>query len=60
MDEPVTLNKRPWWDSIANTPGMLWALIIALLVFRLVWQWFSPYTLIEDEARVVHEGFWDE
>lgn len=51
MDEPVNLHKRPWWDSIANTPGMLWALILALLAARLVWQWFSPYTLIEDEAH---------
>ncbi len=43
--------RTPWWDALASNPAMLWALILGLLALRLLWQWFSPYTLIEDEAH---------
>jgi len=44
-------SSTPWWNPIATSPRSLWALIIVLLALRLLWQYISPYTLIEDEAH---------
>ncbi len=44
-------DRTLWWDPIARRASMVWALIIALLAVRVVWQLVSPYTLIEDEAH---------
>ncbi len=43
--------RRPWWTTIAARASALWLLILGLLSARLLWQYFSPYTLIEDEAH---------
>jgi 4-amino-4-deoxy-L-arabinose transferase-like glycosyltransferase len=43
--------RTPWWAALAARPMMLWTLIVSLLALRVIWQWFSPYTLIEDEAH---------
>jgi len=48
---PPDLDRTLWWDPIARRVSMMWALIVLLLVVRLVWQFVSPYTLIEDEAH---------
>jgi len=45
--KPTTL----WWNPIATKPAMVWLLILTLLALRILWQIFSPYTLIEDEAH---------
>lgn len=45
------LDRTLWWDPLARRVSMMWALIALLLVVRLVWQFVSPYTLIEDEAH---------
>ncbi len=44
---PVT----KWWMRLGATPGMIGALILTLFLARFVWQWVSPYTLVEDEAH---------
>lgn len=49
--DPPDLDRTLWWDPIANRVSMMWALIAVLLVVRVVWQFVSPYTLIEDEAH---------
>lgn len=48
---PPDPDRTLWWDPIARRASMVWALIIALLAVRVVWQLVSPYTLIEDEAH---------
>jgi len=48
---PSTDTTTPWWNPIATKPAMVWLLIFTLLVLRILWQVFSPYTLIEDEAH---------
>lgn len=53
MPDPST-NKRhtsPWWFSIANKRRAPIALLILILLLTLLFQYFSPYTLIEDEAH---------
>jgi dolichyl-phosphate-mannose-protein mannosyltransferase len=48
---PSTDTTTPWWNPIATKPAMVWLLIFTLLALRILWQIFSPYTLIEDEAH---------
>jgi len=43
--------KIPWWNKIAAYPMSAFLLIVGLLIARVVWQYFSPFTLIEDEAH---------
>lgn len=43
--------NTPWWGGLVGIPSLVWVLIFGLLGLRLLWQWFSPYTLIEDEAH---------
>jgi Dolichyl-phosphate-mannose-protein mannosyltransferase len=43
--------RTPWWNPIASKPSMVWFLIFGLLALRVLWQYISPYTLIEDEAH---------
>jgi len=45
------LNSTPWWNEIAKAPSMVWVIILVILALRILWQYFSPYTLIEDEAH---------
>ncbi len=40
-----------WWYPIAAKPLAPYLLLASVLVLTLVWQWFSPFTLIEDEAH---------
>lgn len=40
-----------WWMRLGATPGMTAALIAGLFLARVLWQWLSPYTLVEDEAH---------
>lgn len=40
-----------WWMRLGATPGMIGALILTLFLARLLWQYLSPYTLVEDEAH---------
>jgi len=53
MAQPTTIARHtpPWWFSIARKPWSPLALIALILALALLWQWFSPYTLIEDEAH---------
>lgn len=48
---PTPPTDAPWWDALARRAWAPAALIIVLLILRLLWQWVSPYTLIEDEAH---------
>lgn len=53
MPSPTTEQPvhTPWWNPIATKPAMVYALILAILAGRILWQLISPYTLIEDEAH---------
>ena len=48
---PCGERVNPWWATAASRPMMLWMLILLLLALRMLWQWHSPFTLIEDEAH---------
>jgi 4-amino-4-deoxy-L-arabinose transferase-like glycosyltransferase len=45
------MNSTPWWNAIAKAHSMVWVIILVILALRILWQYFSPYTLIEDEAH---------
>ncbi|MFG0246981.1 MAG: ArnT family glycosyltransferase [Phycisphaerales bacterium JB052] len=49
--EPQPTLHQPWWGAIMRLAPMGWVLILTLLVLRVIWQYLSPYTLIEDEAH---------
>lgn len=44
-------NITPWWNPVASKPAMVWVFILSILALRILWQFVSPYTLIEDEAH---------
>ena len=48
-EQPV--RSLPWWAALADRSRMIWVLIFTLLALRVIWQYFSPFTLIEDEAH---------
>lgn len=52
-DSPEQIHT-PWWNSLAIKPSVVWMLIFVLLILRILWQYLSPYTLVEDEAH-----YWD-
>ncbi len=43
--------KKPWWFAIASKPWSPVAFLLAVLILTILWQAFSPFTLIEDEAH---------
>ncbi|MCA9304366.1 MAG: glycosyltransferase family 39 protein [Phycisphaerales bacterium] len=53
MDQPTTNNRHPapWWFTIADKPFAPLALLTLVLALTLLWQYLSPFTLIEDEAH---------
>ncbi len=51
-DQPVRISDDQSVFTWAARPGALWALVLGLLAFRLVWLvFFSELTLAEDEAH---------
>ena len=52
MHEPLDpSSKNPWWNPLADAKASPWIIVLAILAFRIIWQFISPYTLIEDEAH---------
>jgi Dolichyl-phosphate-mannose-protein mannosyltransferase len=44
-------NHIKWWMRLGTKPTAALILILAITLLRLLWQFFSPYTLAEDEAH---------